>query len=70
MAATTILEGDKVQKLARTVEESTRSTRESVRFFIEPAPGTLARAKNKRITSSSAAAAQESQACLRRSQRI
>ena len=48
MAATTILEGDKVQKLARTVEESTRSTREGVRFFIEPAPGTLARAKNKR----------------------
>lgn len=46
--AATILEGDKVQKLARTVEESTRSTREGVRFFIEPAPGTLARAKNKR----------------------
>jgi hypothetical protein len=48
MASTTILEGDKVQKLARTVEESTRSTREGVRFFIEPAPGTLARAQYKR----------------------
>lgn len=48
MAATTILESDTVQKLAGTVEESTRSTREGVRFFIEPAPGTLARAKNKR----------------------
>ncbi len=43
-----ILESDKVQKLARVVEESTRSTRDGVRFFIEPAPGTLARAKNKR----------------------
>jgi hypothetical protein len=46
--ASSILESDKVQKLARIVEESTRSTREGVRFFIEPAPGTLARAKNKR----------------------
>ena len=45
---TGILESDKVQKLARRVEESTRSTREGVKFFIEPAPGTLARAKNKR----------------------
>jgi hypothetical protein len=45
---TDILESDKVQKLARRVEESTRSTREGVKFFIEPAPGTLARAKNKR----------------------
>lgn len=43
-----ILESSKVQKLARRVEESTRSTREGVKFFIEPAPGTLARAKNKR----------------------
>jgi hypothetical protein len=30
------------------VEESTSATREGVKFFIEPAPGTLARAKNKR----------------------
>lgn len=45
---TGVLESDKVQRLARRVEESTRSTREGVKFFIEPAPGTLARAKNKR----------------------
>ena len=37
-----------VQSLAKLVEESTRSTREGVKHFIEPAPGTLARAKNKR----------------------
>jgi hypothetical protein len=43
-----ILEGPKVEKLARIVEESTRSTREGVKYFIEPAPGTLARAKNRR----------------------
>jgi Cdc6-like AAA superfamily ATPase len=42
------LESASVKNLARIVEESTRSTRESVRFFIEPAPGTLARAKNRR----------------------
>ncbi|WP_315701230.1 MULTISPECIES: P-loop NTPase fold protein [unclassified Bradyrhizobium] len=43
-----ILEDSKVEKLARIVEESTRSTKEGVKYFIEPAPGTLARAKNKR----------------------
>jgi Cdc6-like AAA superfamily ATPase len=43
-----ILENLKVQKLARIVEESTRSTKEGVKYFIESAPGTLARAKNKR----------------------
>jgi hypothetical protein len=43
-----ILESTSVQKLAQVVEESTRSTREGVKYFIEPAPGTLARAKNKR----------------------
>jgi polynucleotide 5'-kinase involved in rRNA processing len=43
-----ILESNAVQKLARDVEESTRSTREGVKYFIEPAPGTLARAKYKR----------------------
>jgi Cdc6-like AAA superfamily ATPase len=43
-----ILEDIKVQNLARIVEESTRSTKEGVKYFIEPAPGTLARAKNKR----------------------
>jgi hypothetical protein len=44
----TILESPRVQELARIVEESTRSTKEGVKYFIEPAPGTLARAKNKR----------------------
>jgi hypothetical protein len=43
-----ILESAKVQQLARIVEESTRSTKEGVKYFIEPGPGTLARAKNKR----------------------
>lgn len=43
-----VLESAKVQELAKIVEESTRSTREGVKYFIEPAPGTLARAKNKR----------------------
>jgi hypothetical protein len=43
-----VLESAKVQELAKTVEESTRSTREGVKYFVEPAPGTLARAKNKR----------------------
>ena len=43
-----VLEDVKVQNLARIVEESTRSTKEGVKYFIEPAPGTLARAKNKR----------------------
>jgi hypothetical protein len=42
------LESAAVKNLARIVEESTRSTREGVKFFIEPAPGTLARAKNRR----------------------
>src|SRR3954453_11240285 len=42
------LESTKVQTLAKIVEESTRSTKEGVKYFIEPAPGTLARAKNKR----------------------
>ncbi len=43
-----VLESAKVQELAKTVEESTRSTKEGVKYFIEPAPGTLSRAKNKR----------------------
>jgi hypothetical protein len=44
----TILDSSKVQGLAKSVEESTRSTKEGVKYFIEPAPGTLSRAKNKR----------------------
>lgn len=43
-----LLESKEIQTLTRLVEESTRSTRESIRFFIEPAPGTLERAKNRR----------------------
>ena len=43
-----ILEDQRVGTLTRIVEESTRSTREGVKYFIEPAPGTLERAKNKR----------------------
>jgi hypothetical protein len=42
------LDSVEVQALARIVEESTRSTRESAKFFIEPAPRTLSRAKNRR----------------------
>ena len=44
----TILDGAKIESLVRLVEESTRSTKEGVKFFIEPAPGTLSRAKNRR----------------------
>lgn len=43
-----LLESKEVQALTKLVEESTRSTREGVKFFIEPAPGTLDRAKNRR----------------------
>jgi ABC-type lipoprotein export system ATPase subunit len=42
------LDGAKVQGLSKVVEESTRSTKEGVKYFIEPAPGTLSRAKSKR----------------------
>lgn len=42
------LDGIKIQGLAKIVEESTRSTKDGVKYFIEPAPGTLARAQNKR----------------------
>lgn len=39
---------DKVQSLAILVEETTRSTKDAVKYFLEPAAGTLARAKSKR----------------------
>ncbi|HVV79449.1 MAG TPA: hypothetical protein VHD59_07535 [Pseudolabrys sp.] len=42
------LDSPKVQQLSQIVEESTRSTREGVKYFIEPAPNTLNRAKSKR----------------------
>ena len=43
-----ILESEEVGKLVTLVEEAARSTEESVKYFVEPAPGTLARARNKR----------------------
>jgi hypothetical protein len=43
-----ILSDPRVEKLVRLVEESTRSSEEGVKRFIEPAQGTLARAINKR----------------------
>jgi ABC-type molybdenum transport system ATPase subunit/photorepair protein PhrA len=43
-----ILNDPRVEKLIRLIEESTRSSREGVKRFIEPAHGTLSRAINKR----------------------
>jgi len=43
-----ILDSPRVQQLSQVVEESTRSTREGAKYFIEPALNTLARAKSKR----------------------
>lgn len=43
-----ILNDPKVEKLLKIVEESTRSSHEGVKRFIEPAQGTLSRAVNKR----------------------
>ncbi len=45
---TSILSDPRVEKLVRLVEESTRSSKEGVKRFIEPAQGTLSRAINKR----------------------
>lgn len=42
------VESDKIDNLAATLEEATRSTEEGVRYFIEPAKGTLSRGKTKR----------------------
>lgn len=44
----TILESDKVERLAIKVEEAARSTKEGIKNFIEPARGTLRRAMSKR----------------------
>lgn len=46
--STTILNSDEVGRLVTLVEEAARSTEESVKYFVEPAPGTLGRACNKR----------------------
>ncbi|CAN7369878.1 ATP-binding protein [Rhizobium sp. LjRoot98] len=43
-----MLETNKIDDFAATLEEATRSTREGVKYFIEPAQGTLSRAKSKR----------------------
>lgn len=43
-----ILESREVAELAQLVEESTRSNREGVKYFLEPGHGVLARAKSKR----------------------
>src|SRR6266567_2146404 len=43
-----ILNDPRVERLVTLVEESTRSSREGVKRFIEPAQGTLRRAVNKR----------------------
>jgi hypothetical protein len=44
----TVLDDVRVEKLVSLIEESTRSSKEGVKRFIEPAAGTLSRAKNKR----------------------
>lgn len=43
-----LLNSDNMQNLATMVEEAMRSTKEGVKYFVEPAPGTLRRATNKR----------------------
>jgi hypothetical protein len=43
-----ILDNEAVRTLARLVEEATRSTREGAKRFVEPAEGTLERAKSRR----------------------
>jgi polynucleotide 5'-kinase involved in rRNA processing len=42
------IESDAVRTLSKLIEESTRSTSESVKYFVEPSPGVLHKAKNKR----------------------
>jgi AAA+ ATPase superfamily predicted ATPase len=48
MSAAYPIERDAVRKLSKLIEESTRSTSESVKYFVEPTPGVLHKAKNKR----------------------
>lgn len=42
------VESDRADAFAATLEEATRSTAEGVKYFIEPAKGTLSRAKTRR----------------------
>ncbi len=45
---TRIIDSDGIAELLTLVEEAARSTEEGVRHFVEPAPGTLRRATNRR----------------------
>jgi len=45
---TNVLESDPVRKLSRLVAESLRATSESAKYFLEPTPGVLGKAKGKR----------------------
>jgi hypothetical protein len=42
------IQSSAVRQLSKLVEESTRATGDSVKYFIEPTPGVLDKAKNKR----------------------
>lgn len=42
-----LIQSDAVTRLATLVEESTRSSREGIKYFLEPAPGVLNRATSK-----------------------
>ncbi|UZE47617.1 ATP-binding protein [Rhodopseudomonas sp. P2A-2r] len=42
------IQSTQVRQLSKLVEESTRATGDSVKYFIEPTPGVLDKAKNKR----------------------
>jgi hypothetical protein len=48
MAGSYPIESEPVRKLSKLIEESTRATSESVKYFVEPSPGVLDKAKNKR----------------------
>jgi Cdc6-like AAA superfamily ATPase len=48
MADEYAIQSGAVRQLTKLVEESTRATSESVKYFVEPTPGVLDKAKNKR----------------------
>jgi hypothetical protein len=48
VSATYYIQNDAVRKLSKLIEESTRATSESIKYFVEPTPGVLSKAKNKR----------------------
>src|SRR5438552_802786 len=43
-----VLNSPQIEKLCTIVEEATRSTEEGIKYFVEPAEGTLSRATNRR----------------------